>query len=303
VNHSGDVNAADYLQSAFRKYEEYSKAMIAVDLTPPDNVGKVREVVTALQLAGLDDATIISAFNNALREMSDLLPRITFQAEVMSPMIEEYGRLAGRRDYQYMVYYDIVDSTGTVAGRTGADLVSYRKRVGQLKQFLNSGFRRVSQDALKAASEVFCWNGDRSSTNDCKHIFIGGTSAGLFLQEVLYLLTKGLEAVPTINLRIYVLPCNFVGTTAYRQEWDTEVSGDRFWEHWSRLLKAGKKHEESIGSSKTFLLVAVEDLIQRLVVPKGWAWSTTKTEALASEIELLVKTTSVKYGAIVRTRT
>ena len=217
-------------------------------------------------------------------------------------MIEEYGHLAGRRDYQYMVYYDIVDSTGSLAGRSGADLISYRGRVRHLKHFLNDGFRRISQNAWKASSEVFCWNGDRSSTNDCKHVFVGGTSAGTFLSEVLYLLTKALEAVPPpINLRVYVLPCNFVGTTAYRQEWDTEVSGDRFWEHWSRLLKTGKKCEEAIGTGKTFLLVAVEELIQRIEIPDGWSWSSTKILSLASEVELLAKATTVKYGALART--
>jgi hypothetical protein len=44
-------------------------------------------------------------------------------------------------------------------------------------------------------------------------------------------------------------------------EWDTEVSGDKFWEHLSRLLKAGKAFEDEVGDRGTFLLVAVEDLI------------------------------------------
>ena len=168
----------------------------------------------------------------------------------------------------------------------------------------------TENESLPAAYAIFEGGGVKGSAlvgalaESVRHVNIvgvGGTSAGTFLSEVLYLLTKALEAVPPINLRVYVLPCNFVGTTAYRQEWDTEVSGDRFWEHWSRLLKTGKKCEEAIGTGKTFLLVAVEELIQRIEIPDGWSWSSTKILSLASEVELLAKATTVKYGALART--
>ncbi len=302
VSSSNDPEARMYLQAALRKYDEYSRAMSSVGLAPPTNSVQVRTMMESLEATGIDDSAVILTFNHALRDISSLLARMAQQADAMSPRIEEYGRLVGRRDYQYMIYYDIVDSTGTLAGRNGVDLESYRKKVQRLKEFLNDRFRRLSQDAKKAASEVFCWNGSPTSTNDCKHVFVGGPSATELLQQVLTLLTSALEAIGSVHLRIYILPCNFAGTTAYRTEWDTEVSGERFWEHWSRLLKAGKHLEESIGPSKTFLLVAVDDLIDRIAVPDGWLWDSAHSTNIESEIELLVKTTKAKFGQLVRNR-
>ena len=301
VDNSKDPTASDYLQAALRKYGEYSRALKGTSLEPPPNAEAVLQLVSSLD-SGTGNAPLISAFNIALRSIEDMLPRISARAEVMSPMIEEFGRITGRRDYQYMLYYDIVDSTGTVAGRMGEDLVRYRTRVSQIKRFLNGGFRELAQTARSAASEVFCWNGDQSSTNDCKHVFVGGTSATLYLHRVIQLLLNAMEAVPTICLRVYVVPCNFAGSSAFRQEWDTEISGDRFWEYWSRLMKGSKKFEEESGPREPFLLVAVKELIETIVIPKGWLWQATKQSTVSSEIELLAKSTLVQYGALAATR-
>lgn len=291
--------AADYFQLSLRKFNDYDESMKSTKLAPPESHGAIRHLLTRVNVPDIDMSLIVSTYNTALAKLGETIPNMTYRAEAMRPMIEEYGHLTGRRDYQFMLYYDIVDSTGTVAGRSGEDLSVYRNRVRSLKQFLNDGFRRIAQEALTASSEVYCWNGDRSSTNDCKHVFIGGTSAGLFLQQVINLLARALEAVLSMRLRIYVVPCNFVGTTAYRQEWDTEVSGDRFWEHWSRLVRAGKEFEKQVDAASSFLLVAVESLIEKFDPPQGWKWDNAHDATLSSEIELLVKSTKVRYGSLI----
>jgi hypothetical protein len=300
VAHSPKVEANNYLQTALRKFGEYSESMESTGLTGPANAARVKQTVELLASTSGDDSKVIFALNEAVREISALLPGMAGQSESMSPQIEEYGRLAGRRDYQYMVYYDIIDSTATTAGRSGIDVDAFRRKVSGLKELLNSGFRRLSHEAQRAASEVFCWNGGRDSTNDCKHVFIGGPSATALLNEVLHHLTASLEAFGTLRLRIYVIPCNFAGSSTYRMEWDTEVSGDRFWEHWSRLQRGAKEFEEASGKVNSFLLVAVEDVIERITISANWLWESPRIAVVASEIELLVKSTTVKFGVLLR---
>jgi hypothetical protein len=102
-----------------------------------------------------------------------------------------------------------------------------------------------------------------------------------------------------VRVRLYAVPCNFAGTSVYRQGFDPEMRGLRFWEHWSRVAKAANKFEETVSGDKSFLLLATEDLISSLKLPFQLQWDTTVDTEVSSEIEYLLRHTKVRYGTVV----
>ncbi len=297
---TGAPEAQEAVRNACQKLNRYSTALASVGLEAPRIVKQLTERFKRVEEQPNATWDTAAGLQFARSTIEQRLPAIIRHVEAMNPLIEEYGRLYGRRDYQYMVYYDIIDSTATKAGAAGANVPAYRARVHTVKAVLSRNFDQLAQVARKRASEVFCWNGAASSTNDCKHIFIGGTDAFGLLEETVDLLMTSLKSSPGQRFRIYVVPCGFAGSNAYRTEWDTEVSGERFWEHWSRLSKTGKEFENTVPQTDSFLLVATEELIGRLTIPADIQWSTTTQTIVRTEIELLSRETIVKWGTLTK---
>jgi hypothetical protein len=291
-------DAGEKVVKACHKLERYTNGLLEIGLEAPRLVKQLGERFKRVEEAPEADWDNISGVDFAAKAIDQRLPAIGRQIELMNPLIEEYGRLYGRRDYQYMVYYDIIDSTATIAGASGTDVPAYRSRVHTVKTILSRNFDQLAQDARKRASEVFCWNGAATSTNDCKHVFIGGTDAFLFLEEALKSLVASLRSSPGQRFRIYLVPCGFVGSSAYRTEWDTEISGERFWEHWSRLAKAGKQFEDQLPRDLSFLLVATDSLISRLHIPPDVEWDSPTDSSVKTEIEMLGRETKVRWGSV-----
>jgi hypothetical protein len=215
----------------------------------------------------------------------------------MTPVIDRYGKLPNRRSYSFLLFYDLIDSTAARAGQDGADVEDYRTAVEGCKQFINRQFRALIAQASRADTEIFLWNGTGSSTNDCKHILIGGSTAVKYLDESLRSLLNALEAYPMCRLRIYMVPCTFANTTVSRQEFSTEAEGKRFWEHWSRVAKKLSSFESGLAAGESFLAIVSERLIRDFTVPDGISWSSAREAEVTSEIEMLSRTVRAKYGA------
>lgn len=261
----------------------------------------LREVFTRFARQGEDQSADLGyrdGYSQAIEWLRSRLPLVEQRVEVMAPAIEQFGRLFDRHDYQLMVYYDLVDSTATRAGRRGVDVEEYRAEVEGCKGFINNQLARLCQGAIRDGTEVFLWNGTGSSTNDCKHIFIGGPGAWRILHECIADLASAMEAYPRCAMRIHVVPCNFMGTGVYRHECETEPSGKKFWEHWSRITKAAKPLEDGLPDGKSFLMLVGEPLIDKLVLPEQIHWPSPAETTLSSEIGLVGRSVKIKYGEI-----
>ena len=239
-----------------------------------------------------------AAFSYALSSLATRMPEVESRVEIMTPIIERYGKLFSRRDYSYLAYYDLMDSTATKAGRQDIDVEQYRLEIDGCKRFINSQLSGVASRASKEQTEVFLWNGTGSSTNDCKHILIGGPSSMKLLHETVACLQHALEAYPMCSMRIHLVPCAFANTTVYRQEFGTEADGKRFWEHWSRVAKQLSSFEATLHLGQSFLAIASERLIRDFVLPDGMTWVESLEAEITSEIEMLSRTVKVKYGPV-----
>lgn len=286
------------LKRAYNKLLSYNKDMLYTRIPKPPFVSKLVSRFQDIKSLESGEFNYKKAFSYAIKNIEKRIPKLAGLVESVNPIIEEFGIVYDKHNYKYMLWYDIIDSTGTKAGRRGKDLESYRKQIKGFKDLVNNQFHTISITARKKRCEIYCWNGDKTSKNDMKHVFFNGKFARRYVEDVVAMLLEGTKALPNVRVRIYIVPCNFVGTSAYRRESDTEVIGERFWEHWSRLLKTGSSLEKCCGQDYSFLLVATKELSGNFKIPDGVKWLNPRKEDITSEIELLTRTTEVQFGCI-----
>jgi hypothetical protein len=242
----------------------------------------------------LDSRKIAST---CLKHIDHCMARIGFLLERMGPVIEEYGRLQGMHKYKYFIYYDIVDSTATNVAKAGGQAERHQERVGAMKRAVSKTLQELAIIARKQRGEVFCTNGNTDSDNDCKHIFISGRYARKHVEDCISRLLYLTESFPGVYLRIYALPCDFVRSEVYRYQNAEEVCGARFWTTWSRLLKAGKRFEEQVGNSTSFLLVG-DDVFYGSLDLSFADWSLPTHASVDIELAEVIRRVSVRYGAL-----
>jgi hypothetical protein len=238
------------------------------------------------------------AFNYALEQIEARKERVAHKCEDIRAAVRRFGRIYARHDYAFMLWYDIIDSTGTRAGAELRDVDEYRNDVQEYKKLVNKHFQSITHSSKKKRCEVYCYNGDYRSFNDEKHVFFRGQYARDYVEHVLEMLLESAAVFNGIRVRIMIVPCGFVGTSAYRHENETEVSGARFWEHWSRLSKRGRELESRSEENLSWLMVASESLLTKVKIPRSLRWLHTEDVDVQTEIEMLTRATRVRHGRI-----
>jgi len=95
------------------------------------------------------------------------------------------------------------------------------------------------------------------SRNDEKHMFFGGVQAVERLKIVLVDLLEIFCSQDGARSRIFVVPCDFMGTSVYRFETQTELCGELFWQHLSRLRRELRAIDDACPESDSFTYTAV----------------------------------------------
>lgn len=283
-------------EKALKKFLTYSIDLQRLGLKPD---GAAHSLTRRFQEIGGESLLTFNkeeAFKYSTGYLSKILPTVAGLVETIGPIIEEYGKLYGRHDYKYVLWYDIRDSSGNESGLAGKDLEKYREGVRLYKKWTNEQFHRLSIIARKDNGDIYCFRGSNSSTDDEKNVFVSGKFARRYMFDVLNMLLQGTQAYTDVRLRIIMLPCNFAGTSAFRREFEPEIYGERFWEHLSRLKKKALSLEEKCDIKKTFFLVGTNELLKNFSLPTHVKWINTKEARVSSEIELLTRETLVKYG-------
>jgi hypothetical protein len=237
---------------------------------------------------------------DAVGALEELVPAVESALVAADVAIDTFGRIVGKHEYSYMLYYDVVDSTATQAIRLGLSASDHRLAVLKFKEGVNTGLARLTDLARKNDASVYCWNGDLASSNDCKHVFFSGKFAARHMAQTITMLVEVASAAGGVRTRMYAVPCRFAGTSAYRLMADTEVRGDRFWEHLSRVVKKGKVLEDELekNNAGSMLFVLTDELKSTLRGDGRLRWKDPKRIVIESEIEFLLRNTPVHYGSI-----
>jgi hypothetical protein len=304
------------LSAAFSKLRKYRVEMRATGLAEPQRAARIAERFEEIGVLNqtefrFDSGELIcakagsmntgSSFNPqaaldyARREIAAIGSELESLLDLIDPLFDTWGKKTDRVDYSHMVYYDIIDSTATVAARQGRDTEDHRQRCQQLKEYINRWFDRSMAEARSHQDEIYPVNGSKTSTNDCKHAFLRGVNARVCGEKIIRMLVSASDSFGML-VRIYVVPCTFVGSVVYRQGLNPEIKGQRFWEHWSRVAKRCATFEPKPAANSHFLLVATEELIQRLQITLPLRWEATSDVSVESAIEFLSRQTLVRYG-------
>lgn len=237
------------------------------------------------------------AFEYIAHSMTELIPHCTRVAEAMDPVIR---RLAGRsqeQSYDYLVWYDVIDSTGAQAAARGENVEVRRESVAGFKSFVNGELADLQDRAASEGLALTAWNGTIPSSNDEKHIFVGGTGSAKLASEVLDILTTAAQS-HQVTFRAAVVSTGFAGTGAYRSLDEGEVRGARFWEHLSRIMQEVKAREQNYDSSRCGILTFVGVERSEIQIPSAVTWEPDDPEMLRSDIEGLSRETAVCMGSL-----
>lgn len=182
-------------------------------------------------------------------EMSKILP-------IVQNSLELFEQSSNTVLYQHMIYYDIVDSTATKKKVTRKDVDFYRNKISKTKNSINGFINKIEKEAATNDEEIYCWNGDKTSTNDAKHVFFSSSKKGFNLRRVSDFLDRlYAHADEDIYFRSIVTPCDAYHSHVFRRFKSIEVEGEQFWEHYSRISKQFKDLETKYADYGNLLLI------------------------------------------------
>lgn len=277
------------VERAREKIEEFDTALEQAGVLRPAGVSTLLDAVAALEGGG-DPAV---ARQVAATVVGAVIEEVPLRAQGLQREVDSFGRLAARHEYTYMLWYDVVDSTATEAAAAGADIDEHRRQVFEFKQGAIVILQQISHRAQRRNAGVFAWNGDIISGNDEKHLFFSGKFAARWLMQFLESLMIELRSTPAVRIRAHVLPCNFVGTAVYRYMDDAEVTGERFWEHGSRLRKQLREIERTHDGAGSFFA-----MVGTMEMPETLRWSGRREVEIETQIAGLSRRTSVRHGRL-----
>jgi|WetSurMetagenome_2_1015567.scaffolds.fasta_scaffold00529_14 hypoxanthine phosphoribosyltransferase len=204
--------------------------------------------------ADFDEQKTLSYINKKFIELNYELSKLT---PLVSSILDEFEQRGDATiQYDYVLYYDIVDSTATKKMKTYKEVETYRNAVRRAKVGINDFVSFMQKRAREEKDEVYCWNGDASSTNDAKYVFFSSVKAGFSLRRVKEFIDRLYNfSTSEISFRAVVCPANAFYSKLFKRFQRTEVEGEQFWEHHSRVLKKFKELEIKYEANKNLVLV------------------------------------------------
>jgi hypoxanthine phosphoribosyltransferase len=201
-----------------------------------------------------DEKKTLTYINKKFVDLNHELSKLT---PLVSSTLDEFEQRGDATiQYDYVLYYDIVDSTASKKMKTSGEIESYRNAIRRAKAAINDSVSYMQKKAKDDKDEVYCWNGDVTSTNDAKYIFFSSVKAGFSLRRVKEFIDRLYSfSTSEISFRVVVCPANAFYSKVFKRFQRTEVDGEQFWEHHSRVLKKFKELEENYEANKNLILV------------------------------------------------
>lgn len=204
---------------------------------------------------------------------------------------QEFGRADKKREFQYVVWYDIIDSTAEKSGLKGDALRKFRTRVRAFKDTIRGRIFDIRYEARRRSVTVHVWSNTLAARDDEKHVFLYGPRSREFVSSLVEVIANE-AAAAGIRVRIVAMNANLAGEAAYHFEGQQDVEGEGFWEHGSRI-KGQLKARESADDGATSYLWLVDKLAKRpqiLCQDSVWLknsaqlWVETKIENFSSRV-------------------
>lgn len=224
-----------------------------------DNPLCKRLLTIALSKTPIDHAAEAVCYGHAHYEKMGVVSRVTV-SQIMS-VARDYGRLDERTNYQYALWYDVIDSTGQKSGLKGDALRSYRGRVRRFKDRMIEHLGGLVIEARRRHIDIYPWANSLASKDDEKNVFVRGPRSLEMVKAVVEILVNEARA-SRVRVRAMAIDTRFAGEPAHKYASDPNVDGEAFWEHGSRL-KQGLKQLEAADATHASYLWFANDLARR----------------------------------------
>jgi len=206
-----------------------------------------------------DDAKTLTYIHKKLGGFNHELSKLT--ATVSSRLDEFEQRGDGTISYDYVVYYDIVDSRANKRINVQKEVEDYRAKVKKTKSFINDIVTQMQKKAIEEKDELYCWNGDTSSTNDSKYIFLSSSKQGFNIRRIREFVDRLFNlSDDDISFRIVISPATVFYSHLFKRFQRTEVEGEKYWEHFSSIQQKFKELEAENSSYKNLILFIGNDI-------------------------------------------
>ncbi len=229
-----------------RKIVSYFESM-PNELLSEDRERRLLERVLAIAESRQKMETPLTSVQFALKWFDDNLGTIRAEVYQADQEARNFGRTDKRVSFAYVLWYDIVDSTGQKSGLTGEALVEYRNRVRTLKETIKDHLYALRSEASRSNAVIHIEQGDINSKDDEKHLFFTAARGLGWLRQVARGLLLAAEA-NGIGIRVMSINTDFAGLLVQKYATDANVTGAAFWEHLSRVKPELKKIEAENGA-------------------------------------------------------
>lgn len=219
------------------------------------------------ELRATDPASLRTehARDYGVQRLRELVEGCRATIDSLTPLVVEFGRFAGMREMEYVVWWDIVDSLGEQLARRGGDISRFRgEQLPAFRDLVAARLRSLTVAARSHGVDLHCWDGTVDSHNDQKHAYVAGPDAIAWVGRVLGELHACLAACPSVRVRACAVPCRLGSGTAHVYGRDSEVRGDAHLETMSRLTAKVKEIGGPETESGSYLLVGGERLMDGL---------------------------------------
>lgn len=207
----------------------------------------------------------INFIGNRRHMMASLMRSVNLQ-------IMEYGSTEPPTYYDLVLWYDVVNSTGEKSDAKGDTLRKYRSRVRTFKERVNAEVAAMLRASVQKNTKIHAWNGSEDSEDDEKHIFFTGGRAMSTMRDVSQILIR-LARDCGVGLRMVLINGDFAGDRPHKYPRKVEVSGEAFFESFSRLKMAVKALESDGSHSGQFFVWGAHAFTpQRLEAFKHFHW-------------------------------
>ncbi|MEM8774976.1 MAG: hypothetical protein AAGF53_08075 [Pseudomonadota bacterium] len=150
-----------------------------------------------------------------------------------------------RREYRYMVWYDILDVRVRRAGSPDA-ADRYVDATNQFRAQVSAYLDDFTRDLREEQGEVLVHSGEIRSVNDEKHIFLSGKGSQIDEARCLVCDIKRIAQRTGVKVRMLAVPTNLRGEFVYVNRGHPEVGGD-FMSHVHTLIGEIKHHRVEEG--------------------------------------------------------
>lgn len=288
-------------QFVYDKADRFKKTMAPITIIDKFNEDRINKAIKLIENDSPAENPI-RLISFGIGWMKDKISDYESHSNMATHILKDYGRSDRRFNFNYSIWYDIIDSVGEKSGLKGEELKAYRARILEFKKGVNQDLMSLMNTAKQRNAVLYSFQSELDSFNDEKHVFITGTASITWTKKAIRILFLRANT-HNVALRTIIIQADFAGLPAHKYAENPMVESIPFFEHFSRIKK---KMEEVELESKlnpygkealhSFLWIYGRNLQTQMQIKEHFSWDRYWEGDVRTEIENIPITNKVIGG-------